>query len=171
MTDKEETRSVEIPKDAIAIEATGTALGMVAQLLTEAPDQIKPYIDQEIAGFVQQLMPRLAALMAGGAFIAYEDDWRTLADAFDEAFKAAQEIPEAKKTLTPAVRQIAADIAAVADKGIASLQVTAQNEQYYNNDAYLDAIAGHALLMRGIVNLTNVPEDYTKSDRVPATKH
>jgi hypothetical protein len=158
----EKTKTVEIPADAITV-AAGPGLGGLATLLKMAPAELQPFLDQEVRAFTEALVHRLGALSTGGPALPLAQ--ANLGVLFDEATEAAASIsPQAAKKLTPAIKQIATDIAAVVDAAVRSRMVTAECETHVNHDAFLDLIQGHATVMRGVSNIATVPADFSPAE-------
>jgi hypothetical protein len=163
MTDKKEaqTETIEIPKGAIAADVSGTPLGALASLVGQAPKPIAAYLQMEIGNFATQLCARVAALTHGGEYIAMKD-YQGMEETFAGATADAAKYLSAEQAsqITPQLERIALDIAQQIDRGIATRFITAENEEAVNHDAYLDIIAGHATVMRGIMHICDVPADY-----------
>ncbi len=160
MADKMKT--VEIPKDAVAVEAHG-ALNTITQLLLTVPEPIRPWLEAELNSMIGKLIPRMAALTAGGPYVPLREVVSLEATFDGAADEATSSSAKAARLLTPAIRQIASELAKTVDSCVKTRMLTADNEKFINHEAWLDVIEGHAVLLRGITGLNHVPADYTDS--------
>lgn len=126
-------------------------------LYTSMPEELKDYMDGEIGEFVSSTTHRLMALSILGQYMP-ADELNPLEEVFADAMEEAGE-----QGLEGALLDGALEIAAAVDRTVRRHLITAENENYHSRQAHLDIIAGHAILMRGIKNLDNVPVDFDGS--------
>jgi hypothetical protein len=103
-------------------------------------------------------IPRCAMLSALGPGLR-RNQMNTVREDFEGAMEEAAAI-DGYEPLKGSILEGALRIADEVDRCIRAHMITAENEDWVNRDAHLDILSGHATMMRGIENLTDVPTDY-----------
>lgn len=152
MSNEEQTKRTEVLE-----VKEGSPLHSLLSLYSALPDELGQYMLGELDEFVNTTTHRLLSLSTFGTYMP-SDENNSLEEVFAEAMEEAGEIG-----LKGALLDGALEIAAAVDRTVTRHMITAVNENYRNRQAHLDIIAGHAILMRGIKNLDNVPADFDGS--------
>lgn len=127
-----------------------------------APDYAKRLIEDMVAEFVPTIIPKvLSKAMLGPGMSMEELADNSVVASFEGSVLSQQEdsVPSHLQ-IKGTVAKLGADIAEITDKAIKTHLLTATNDKYVNRDAYMDVISGHAILLRGVRDLVNVPDDY-----------
>lgn len=134
-------------------------LQALAALYESAPEAIVPFLDRAVTELLTTTIPRIAALTAFGSLMSNDELQRyefgeQFSEAVEEAEAAGIDISDA---LTPTDREIGREIGQLIDQMIQRSLIT-NTREYVSRDAHMEITAGHALLVRGIASLKDVPD-------------
>jgi len=148
-------------KNTVALDSDSLppALQKLIGLYLAAPSAAQKWLDAAVFDLLMASVPRLTMLLQFGPALSM-DDVGSLRKTYSEAMAEAEQMGGEEYTLPPTLKEGAGRIAEEIDKVIRSYLITAANEKYVNRDAHLDIVAGHAIIIRGILGLTNLPDDY-----------
>lgn len=134
-------------------------LQALAALYESAPEELLPFLDRAVGEMMATTIPRIAALTTFGSLMSNDELQRY---EFGEQFSEAVEEAEAaginiSDALTPTDREIGREIGQLIDQMIQRSLIT-NTREYVSRDAHMEITAGHALLVRGIAALKDVPD-------------
>lgn len=147
---------------AISANTIPPVLAEILGLYYGAPEEARDVIELALMEVIATAPSRAVMILAEGPYMPRED-LGTLEEDFTKAMEVAQEhLP--RVALKGTLLDGAIEIAKAVDQTVRRYLITAQNEEYVDRNAFLDILAGHATIMRGIQGLTDVPLDYTGTD-------